>query len=123
MPTPAQMPARSALRPVPLPEVAGAAAPVAEERRPNRALDRYQRAVRASTDLTPASRLVALTLASLARRRTSLIPGPEQPTVAQLCEMTGLRHDQLMTAVRYLQTHGWLHERTPTDMRWRLGRP
>ncbi|WP_423833328.1 hypothetical protein [Streptomyces manipurensis] len=67
---------------------------------------RYQQGIRTSP-MNPHTRLVALTLASLASD-TGEIPSAAQPGMSGLADATGLPLRQVVVQVRTLQTRGWL---------------
>lgn len=67
---------------------------------------RYQQGIRCSR-MIPQTRLVALTLASLASD-TGKIPADAQPGLAGLAAATGLRPGQVAVNLRTLETRGWL---------------
>ncbi|MEU2450082.1 hypothetical protein ABZ605_08485 [Streptomyces sp. NPDC012765] len=66
----------------------------------------YQQGIRSSL-MVPQTRLVALTLASLATD-TGQIPADAQPGLAGLAAATGLRPGQVAVNLRALETRGWL---------------
>ncbi|MGW2580809.1 hypothetical protein ACWCYZ_05630 [Streptomyces virginiae] len=67
---------------------------------------RYQQGIRRSP-MTPHTRLVALTLASLASD-IGEIPADAQPGLAGLASATGLRIGQVAVQLRVLESRGWL---------------
>ncbi|MFD6874501.1 MULTISPECIES: hypothetical protein [unclassified Streptomyces] len=67
---------------------------------------RYEQGIRCSR-MNPHTRLVALTLASLAGVDGE-IPAAAQPGLAGLSAATGLRPGQVAVNLRALETRGWL---------------
>lgn len=86
-------------------------------------LDAYTAEIRASITLHAHARLVALTLASLADRRTCQIPDSRQPTLRQLALACALPLRHVVASLYNLELDGWLVRRPEGDSRFRLGRP
>lgn len=67
----------------------------------------YGRAILTS-QMTPPSRLVALTLSLYGSYRTGHIPAAAQPRLHGLAKATGLHPAQVIVALRALRSRGWV---------------
>lgn len=118
MPTPLDLSrrTRSAVQPSPsappTPRLPVAAGPVD--------VDAYTAGIRASRTLHANARLVALTLASLADRKTGRIRDSRQPTLRQLSLACDLSLKHVVASLYNLELEGWLVRRPEGDGRFRL---
>lgn len=76
----------------------------------------FNRALRASRDLSPTDRLILWTLSDRARAQDGVIPEANSPSQAELAQETGLTERTIRDRVQAIEADGWLDLDRPSKL-------